>query len=193
MKGECKRQAKRKRLSFSLESVPRLWILTPTASATLLSEVNAFPSPNELSGFYRLAPSWKTTIIAIHQLPRTEETLWLRVLGRDKVQKQAIDELEILSSENPFRQPALELLYTLRENLQSRENLEPEERELIMRLAPLYQQEKERWQREAEQTAQRKFAQKLLRKGMAWEEIVELTELSLEEVMELSNQSSESD
>ena len=193
VKGECKRQAKRKRLSFSLESVPRLWILTPTASATLLSEVNAFPSPNELSGFYRLAPSWKTTIIAIHQLPRTEETLWLRVLGRDKVQKQAIDELEILSSENPFRQPALELLYTLRENLQSRENLEPEERELIMRLAPLYQQEKERWQREAEQTAQRRIAQKLLRKGMAWEEIVKLTELSLEEVMELSNQSSESD
>lgn len=62
-----------------------------------------------------------------------------------------------------------------------------------MRLAPLYQQEKERWQREAEQTAQRRIAQKLLRKGMAWEEIVELTELSLDEVMELSNQSSESE
>jgi hypothetical protein len=55
----------------------------------------------------------RTAIVAIHQLPRTPDTLWLRILGRGRVQQQAIDELEALPEENPFRSMALKMLYNL--------------------------------------------------------------------------------
>lgn len=117
------------------------------------------------------------------------------VLGRDRVQREAIDELENLTEENPFRQVALELLYTLRENLELKEELELEERELIMRLAPLYQQKKEKLQQEAEQRgktiAQREIAQKLFRQGMEINQIAELTELSVEEIAKLNRDTAE--
>lgn len=34
--------------------------------------------------------------MVIHQLPNTPETLFLRILGRGKVQRQAVEELENL-------------------------------------------------------------------------------------------------
>jgi hypothetical protein len=46
-------------------------------------------------------------IVAIHQLPRTPETL----------QKRAIDELETLPTNYPFQQATLELLYNLQQTL----------------------------------------------------------------------------
>lgn len=93
----------------------------------------------------------RTAIVAIHQLPRTQETLWLRILGRGTVQKQAIDELEALSSNHPFRRATLELLYNLRQNLQVNQNSEEDDRELIMRLKPLYQQDREQAVQQGEQ------------------------------------------
>jgi hypothetical protein len=193
VKGEMKRQARRNESSFSVESVPKLWILTPTASAAVLSYANAVPTPNELSGFYTLG--LRTSIIVIHQLPRTAETLWLRVLGRNRVQQEAIDELEVLSAENPFRQRALQLLYTLQKSLKSKQEIPSEDRELIMRLEPLYQQEKEKLQREAKQSgielAQREIAANLLNTGiMEIEQIAQVTGLSPEEVTKLTTNNS---
>ncbi|PNW30398.1 UNVERIFIED_CONTAM: hypothetical protein BEN50_02965 [Euhalothece sp. KZN 001] len=187
VKAQMKRQARREESSLSRESVPRLWILTPTASSTVLSGVNAVQTPDELEGFYTLGSSLNTQIIVIHQLPRTEETLWLRVLGRDRVQQEAIDELEGLSENNPFRQRALELLYTLQKSLKSKQDIEPEDRELIMRLEPLYQQEKEELQREVKQ----EIAANLHSMGMGIEQIAQATGLSPEEVMKLINQNSD--
>ncbi|MEH1778550.1 MAG: hypothetical protein V7L26_05280 [Nostoc sp.] len=93
----------------------------------------------------------RTTIVAIHQLPSIRETLWLRIIGRGNVQKQAIDELEALTPDNPFRKAALELLYNLQQNLQVTQNQDEEDRELLMRLAPLYQQDREQTIQEGEQ------------------------------------------
>ncbi|WP_041235502.1 hypothetical protein [Dactylococcopsis salina] len=60
-----------------------------------------------------------------------------------------------------------------------------------MRLEPLYQQEREQRDREAQkqgmEIAQKRFAQKLLSKGMEIEQIAELTELSPEEITKLTN------
>ena len=93
----------------------------------------------------------RTAIVAIHQLPSISETLWLRIIGRGNVQKQAIDELEALTPDNPFRKAALELLYNLQQNLQVTQNQDEEDRELLMRLAPLYQQDREQAIQEGEQ------------------------------------------
>jgi len=187
VKAQMKRQARREESSVARESVPRLWILTPTASSSVLLGFNALPTPDELEGFYTLGSSLNTQIIVIHQLPRIAETLWLRVLGRDRVQQEAIDELEALSENNSFRQRALELLYTLQNNLKLKQDIESEDRELIMRLEPLYQQEREQRDQEIKQ----EIATNLHSMGMGIEQIAQATGLSPEEVMKLINQNSD--
>ena len=83
-------------------------------------------------------------LVAINQLPVTEDTLWLRVLGKGGTQQQAIDELLALPKENPFRRNILEILANWRINVNESENLSEEDRELLMNLSPAYQ----RWQEE---------------------------------------------
>ena len=100
---------------------------------------------DSLPGIYYLPESFRAAIIVIHQLPPIPETLWLRLLGRGTVQKRAIDELAALPSNQPYVKITLELLYNLQQNLRINQSpeIETEDRELIMRLAPLYQQERE--------------------------------------------------
>jgi hypothetical protein len=61
------------------------------------------------------------------------------------VQKQAIAEVRALPKEHPLRSNALVLLNNLLANLRSSENLDEEDRELIMELSPLFLQ----WREEA--------------------------------------------
>ena len=105
----------------------------------------------------------RTAIVAIHQLPSISETLWLRIIGRGNVQKQAIDELEALTPDNPFRKAALELLYNLQQNLQVTQNQDEEDRELLMRLAPLYQQDREQAKQQGIQQGERLVVENLLK------------------------------
>ncbi len=121
--------------------LPQLWVLSPTVSASILEDCGARQYPDTwVRRVYFMAPILKTAIVAIHQLPRTPETLWLRVLGKGNVQKQAIAELKALPQDSPFRFNALELLYNLRTILEVRQDLDQEDRELIMELSPLYLQ-----------------------------------------------------
>lgn len=87
-----------------------------------------------LSGVHFLPDALRTPIVAIHQLPQTPETLWLRLLGRGSVQSQAIVELQALPLNYPYQKSTLELVYNLRENLRVNQELEEDDRELIMRL-----------------------------------------------------------
>ena len=80
----------------------------------------------------------------IHQLPSTPETLWLRLLGRGNIQSQAIVELEALPLNHPYQKATLELVYNLRANLRINQDLDQDDRELVMRLEPLYQQDRAR-------------------------------------------------
>ncbi|AFZ59797.1 DUF4351 domain-containing protein [Anabaena cylindrica FACHB-243] len=141
VKGALKREAKRNKTNLQESKNPKLWILTPTASAEILSSFNATLETDSLPGIYYLGKALRTAIVVIHQLPRTEATLWIRMLGRGTVQKQAIEELAALTANHPFRRVTLELLYNLQKNLAVSQ--EPEDKEIIMRLAPLYQQDRE--------------------------------------------------
>ncbi|MDJ0515978.1 MAG: hypothetical protein QNJ74_06815 [Trichodesmium sp. MO_231.B1] len=80
----------------------------------------------------------------IHQLPRTPETMWLRVLGRGKVQSQALNELEALPKDNPWRENALLLLADLLSNIEVNPDKDSEDKELIMRLSPAFAQRLEK-------------------------------------------------
>ena len=100
-----------------------------------------------MKGIYFLPDILQTAIIAIHQLPCTPETLWLRILGRGRVQKKAFQELEALPENNPWRASTLELVCNLLAILESRQRqqqeLDLEEQELIMQLSPIYLQKLE--------------------------------------------------
>ena len=121
------------------EVLPNLWILTPTLSAQILEGLRAKLELDKWGeGVYLLSPTLKTGIIVIHQLPQTPTTLWVRLLGKGKVQERAIQEVAALPAEHPYRNNALDLLGNLKVILEAREKIEPEEQELIMQLSPLY-------------------------------------------------------
>ena len=105
---------------------------------------------NWSKGIYLSPETFRTGLVVIHQLPVTPETLWLRLMGRGNVQKQAINELEALPSTNPIRATLLELLYNLQQNLELSTEKDQEDQELIMRLKPLYQENKEKAVKEGE-------------------------------------------
>ncbi|NJN11374.1 MAG: DUF4351 domain-containing protein [Richelia sp. RM2_1_2] len=144
VKAKMRREAKANNTKLQEEKVPKLWVLTPTASQTVLSGFNVKQKEGWLPGIYYLGDNLRSAVVAIHQLPQTSETLWLRLLGRGRVQEQAIEELQQLPPSNPFQQATLKLVYNLKENLRANQNLEEDDRELIVRLEPLYQQDRER-------------------------------------------------
>jgi Domain of unknown function (DUF4351) len=135
---ETVRQAKKEGRKITEAELPILWILTPTlATPTLIG----FGAINEIgwgNGVYLLPPLQKTVIIVIHQLPAIPETLWFRLLGKGKVQQQAISEVAALPIDSPYRTDALKLFGNLRIILESQKSKKTEDQELIMQLSPLY-------------------------------------------------------
>lgn len=124
---QLQRIASRNKERLSPSELPKLWIITPTASKRILAEFGAQTQVE--SGVYQLANSLRTGIIVIHQLTVTKETLWLRLLGRGKVQQQGIDELLSLPRDEPLKSAIIEILYTLQKNLEVNQTLaKPEER-----------------------------------------------------------------
>jgi hypothetical protein len=135
VRGALRREAKRNNTTIQDSEIPKLWILTPTISESKLSKLNISVKQDWLTGVYFIGDMLRTAIVGIHQLPRTPETLWLRLLGRGTVQQQAIEEINLLSPNHPFQKATLE----------------EEDRELIMRLEPLYQQDREQAKQEGRQ------------------------------------------
>lgn len=143
VKALMRREAKANKTKLQDSEIPKLWVLTPTVSETRLSSFGTIQKAGWLSGVHFLPDALRTAIVAIHQLPPTPETLWLRLLGRGNVQSQAIVELEALPLNHPYQKATLELVYNLRENLRVNQQLEADDQELIMRLEPLYQRDRE--------------------------------------------------
>ncbi len=147
LQGECLREAKRKQQTLLEEQLPQLWILSPTASKALLDSFRAKIEASWGPGIHLLGRAYRTGIVAIHQLPLTTETLWIRLLGRGRVQDQALEELAKLPPAHPLCSNALQFLTNLRADLQAKKTLNTEEQSLIMKLSPLYVQ----WEQEATQ------------------------------------------
>ena len=123
--GEKEREARVEKRRITEEELPVLWILTPTISQTMLEEASAVSDANNwLEGVYSLRELFRTKIVAIHQLPQTPETLWLRMLGKGRVQREVISELKGLSDESQISSSTLELVYNLLTRLKVSEELE---------------------------------------------------------------------
>jgi hypothetical protein len=112
-----------------------------------------------MSGVYFLHDSFRTAILAINELPVTDETLWFRLLGRGAVQQQAVSELVALSPENLLRRNVLEIIYRWRVSVMTQQELTEDDQELIMNLTEAYQEARA----QAVQEGQRQVVENLLR------------------------------
>ncbi len=198
-----------KLLAFQTQEQPQtqLWILTPTVSDPVLSACGAMEDP-DYPGVYRLAAFLQAGIVALHKLPKVPETLWLRVLGKGRKQRQAIQELTTLPATERMVGRTLKLLADWKIMIdQGREALRQEERELLMNLSPAYLAWEERTLKEGiqlgeqrgiqlgkqegiqlgEQRAIQQVARNLLATGMDPAQIAAVTGLTLEQIRQLQN------
>jgi hypothetical protein len=117
---------------------PYLWILAAEVSDKLVTEFGGAVDPELGDGFYKLPTRIKTTIVAIEELPTTPETLWLRLMGKGRTQDDAITDLLILPESDPKRAGALDLLVSWRINIEIMNQVEQEERRILMALSQVY-------------------------------------------------------
>jgi hypothetical protein len=163
---ELTRQAKRdEQRPPKTATLPALWIITPTLSKEKLKGLNVITKESEWGkGIYLLGNTLKTGVIVVHQLPKTPETVWFRVLGRGKIQQEAIDEIAALPTDSLYRSGVLALFSTLKVMLESRTNREADETELLMKLtqSPLFIEYMERATSEAQTLERRSAVENLL-------------------------------
>ncbi len=163
--GELIRQANKSTPKKTLpeNTLPRLWIITTSASDNLL---NFFEAKLKLSqwgeGVYFLNKGLRTAIVVADQLVTTPETLWLRILGKGKTQQQAIDEVMAFPKGNALRSNVLELLSIWHINLKTQNKLTTDDKELLMNLSPAYLEWREETLQEGVKQAQRIFVKSLL-------------------------------
>jgi predicted transposase/invertase (TIGR01784 family) len=73
----------------------------------------------------------------------------------------------------------------LKVTLEARTDIQPEDRELIMQLSPLYLEQLQAAKQEGEQQKQQEIAINLLRKNIPLDTIAEATGLSIEQIQQL--------
>jgi hypothetical protein len=118
--------------------LPMLWVLASSVSQPILADAKAEVRPDWLPGIYFCGNLFKTAIVAINQLPETPDTLWLRILGRDATQEQAIREVLALPTSDPQRNRILQMLTSWKIRIEMTAPINTEEEELLMALSQAY-------------------------------------------------------
>jgi hypothetical protein len=163
---------------------PLLWILAATTSKPLLQAANVTTKPDWPAGVYFTADLFKTVIVAIDQLPETDETLWLRVLGRDDTQERAIREVLALPSSHPWRNTILRLLASWRVRIDLGELADFNSQEEVMALSEAFLT----WEQEKETQTKETIALNMLKDNLPLEQIARLTGLTIEQIEKLQTQ-----
>ncbi|MBM0745519.1 flagellar assembly protein H (plasmid) [Phormidium sp. CLA17] len=162
-----RRQANRQESRTLEGELPKLWVLAADVSKPVLNDFSAVPNEQWLPGIYFLANALKTVIVAINQLPPTEETLWLRILGRDETQRQAISEVLALPATDFRRSKTLQMLTAWKVTIELTGTQTSEDEQLLMTLSQAYleweQETERRGERRGEKQGERKVIENLLK------------------------------
>jgi hypothetical protein len=139
--------------TITLDQPPHLWILAAEVSNRLLDTFNCQLDPDYGDGFYKLAATGlRTKLVAIAELPTTPDTLWLRLLGKERTQQDAIAELLMLPETDPRRESSVNLLVSWRISIDIMEEIEREARDIQMALSQTYLD----WERQIEQRGEQR-------------------------------------
>jgi hypothetical protein len=131
-------QLRNKNTNIPSNIPPYLWIIAAEVSDRILTDFSGIIGPELGEGFYKLTTGLKTTIIAVEELPITPETLWLRLMGKGRTQDDAIADLLMLPESDAKRSNALNLLVSWRINMEIMNQVEQEERRILMALSQVY-------------------------------------------------------
>ncbi len=146
--GDILREAKRKQKEIKAKNLqqllpkvlPKLWILTTSASQEFLASFDVKPHQSAwCKGFYFFGEAMNTGIVVIDELPETLETVWLRIFGKGKTQQKAIETLATLEDKEPLLENVLDVFHKWHEDTQAQDHLTPEDKELLMILSPAYE------------------------------------------------------
>jgi hypothetical protein len=185
LEAELVRDAKRKKQKFPRRDRPFAWVLSPTFSKRQQKTFHIVEKKAWGPGIYFLAAPDRTAVVAIHQLPKTIDTLFLRLLGRDKVQADAVAELIALPPDHPYRAATLHHISRLRINLQIRQNKTKDLRGIMINLAPAYDKWLAETVAQSQQETQTTIALRMLELKMPIETIAQVTGLTIEVVRSL--------
>lgn len=144
---DVQRRAQRDDITVAELDLPRLWILASSVSGHLAERFAATLNEFWPPGIYWLGEAFCTAIVAINQLPQTEDTLWLRLLGKGATQEQAITEVLAIPKGDPRRSRILQLLAGWKITLEIDNLADREERGVMMVLSQAYLE----WEKETEE------------------------------------------
>jgi hypothetical protein len=127
---------------------PHLWSLSPGRPEAVLRSYDFTPAPDFPPGFYERREADAFGLLVLRELPRTRETLLLRLMGAGAVLKEALAELARLPTDAWERQVAIPPLIAARLQI-PQDTIDPEDREIAMSLMDVYNE----WKHEVEQHA----------------------------------------
>ena len=185
---ELLNRAKRNKKTLSEHQLPYLWLIMPTASENIREGFGTIVS--QISGVYRLPSLQRTGLIVVHQLQKTENTLFLRVLGRAGEQRRAIEEF-VRHPVSSLHTSIEELLVNYRTDLENLRPITPEEEELIMNLSAAYLKKREEWKQEGIESGITEVAANLLKEGFSVEIVMKVTGLTAFQIQSISPQATE--
>lgn len=134
---------------------PLLWVLSPGRPEDAMAGFDLRPAPGWPAGFYCGARALHCWLVVIAELPETPETRLLRLLGAPKTRRKALQEISDLPTDDPHRQPLLEILVEVRYLLGHEQEQDPEEQEFMTQLRQQFEQFKAELRREATQAGLR--------------------------------------
>ncbi|KYF53918.1 hypothetical protein BE08_07020 [Sorangium cellulosum] len=147
----------------------RLCLLSSGRPATVLDAFGFQPDPAR-PRLYRTAPGWRVDLVVISELPRTRETLLLRLLGAGAVLRDAIRDLVALPEDAWERSIALPWLVRLHFELppepSARAALDPEEEEIVTEAQQWFEQLKQSLRADARKEALQEGRKEGLNEGL---------------------------
>jgi hypothetical protein len=182
------RKAKQTGNTLPEADLPKLWILAATLSEPLVEDASGMIKAEWGAGIYFMADLLKVGIIAIDELPETEDTLWLRILGRGKTQERAIREVLALPLGQDRRERILGLLASWKVRMDMSELTGYFSQEETMALTDVLIERDKQIKLEGAQAARATIARTMLQKQMSLADIAEITGLSIEQVQQLQTQ-----
>ena len=90
---------------------PWLWILSTGHPRTLIDGWPFAPAANWPTGFYATGVLQRRGVVVLTELPKTRDTLLLRLFGGYKLRQEAIPELQALPHDDPMMPALVSMLY----------------------------------------------------------------------------------
>jgi hypothetical protein len=135
------REARRKKVLPDSVPRPLACLVTPSLSPDKRRACGV--SGRAKGGVYPLVEALGVVLVVVDELPAGSDTLWLRLLGKGKVQRRAIAELLARLKHEPLADATLQLVASWRDSLPPPQDQLPEEQELMENWQKAY----ERWEK----------------------------------------------